>query len=263
MSWARYDDMLPMNKKWASLRAYGTDGAAALGLHLLANTYSRHNGTGGVVDKHVVEMLVGKCGSKLARLLVEVGMFDVESDGWKIHDFAEYHDPSDPNPDRSANDRQKEISRSRAEAGRKGGLAKASKATDLPEAKSWQTSSPVPVPEPVTTTPQPPGGGVHPKQVAREAAELLLKHELNVSRTGPWLASVTERLLNEYDCTALTPQQIHDLERPDAVNPYAPRPPRHDPACVECAGSGWRTVDVETNSVAPCDCTPPAALRAV
>lgn len=96
MTWARYDDMLPMNKKWIRLRTYGVEGAAALGLHLLANTWARHNGTAGHLDADVVEMLVGKPGKKLAGLLEKVGMFEATVDGWQIHDYADYHDPLDP-----------------------------------------------------------------------------------------------------------------------------------------------------------------------
>lgn len=163
MSWARYDDQLPMNKKWAKLRGKGVNGAAALGLHLLANTYCRHNGTGGLVEPHVVEMLVGKDGIKLAGLLVEVGMFDVCEGGWTIHDYAEFHDPNDPDPDRSAAQRQKELSAKRAESGQKGGRVSASnrqaksKGASIlleanREANGEQTSTPDPVPDPVPTT---------------------------------------------------------------------------------------------------------------
>jgi hypothetical protein len=150
MSWARYDDELTLNYKYGRLRAMGINGMAALGLHLAANTYARHNGTGGVVEPHVPELLAGKCGPKLAAILVDVGMFDPVMTGWFIHDFAEFHDPNDPDPNRSASDRKKEISEKRAAAGRAGGLAKAkqtpSKPTGLLEAKRWQTSSPDPVP---------------------------------------------------------------------------------------------------------------------
>jgi hypothetical protein len=175
-----------MNKKWVALRKRGVQGAAALGLHLLCNTYSRHNGTGGFIDEHVPEMLVGGVGHELAALLLQVGMFDAADGGWTLHDFDEYSDPKDPAPNRSANDRRRDMIEKRKEAGRLGGLAKsrrtgdllaesglanspdtfaaapskkgntagqkaravanASKATDLLLAKPWQTPSPVPVP---------------------------------------------------------------------------------------------------------------------
>lgn len=157
MSWARYDDELCTNRKVIRLRAHGERGIAALGLHLLANAYCRHNGTAGVVEAHVPEVLCGRAGPKLAALLVEVAMFDVRDDGgWVIHDYADYHDPTDPDPDRSAADRKKEISEKRREAGRKGGQAngkqKPSGAVDLLEAKPKDCRSPDPIPShPITT----------------------------------------------------------------------------------------------------------------
>jgi len=149
MSWARYDDNLPMNKKWLRLRAEGVSGVAALGLHLIANTYARHNGTGGHIEAHIPEMLVGKDARKLVALLVLVGMFDAQADGsWLIHDYAEYHDPADRQPDRSTDERRRELSARRADAGRQGALAKAGKAPSKSLAMPEQTPSPVPVPVP-------------------------------------------------------------------------------------------------------------------
>lgn len=160
MSWARYDDEFPMNKKVGRLVGRGQIGLAAIGLHLLANTYARHNGTAGVIEAHVPNLLCGTQGRKLAKLLQDVGMFDEHLDGWVIHDFAEFNDPNDPEPNKSAAERKKELSEKRAAAGRKGGLAngkqKGSKASDLLEAndqaKGKQSSSPVPGPVPSCTT---------------------------------------------------------------------------------------------------------------
>lgn len=198
MSWARYDDELSMNKKVGRLRAKGVDGIAAIGLHLLANTYCRHNGTAGEVEAHVPELLAGKCGPKLARLLAEVGMFDVTESGWSIHDFEEFHDPTDPDPNRSAADRKRELSEKRAAAGRAGGLAKAGKdpskplanpgsatASDL--ANGWQNPSPGPGPDPGPT-------GVSTQQTDRLPT---------VAAVGQ---SVIEEALNLYG------KHVHDLD---------------------------------------------------
>lgn len=157
MSWARYDDEFPMNRKVIKLVSEGQAGLAAIGLHLLANTWSRHNGTAGIIEAHVPGIIAGAAGKRAAKLLAEVGMFDVIEGGYAIHDFAEYHDPNDPEPNKSAADRKKELSEKRAEAGRRGGQAKAKQsqgfASVLPgsktEANGWQTSSPDPVPDPV------------------------------------------------------------------------------------------------------------------
>jgi hypothetical protein len=155
VTWARYDDEFSLNRKVGQLVAQGVNGVAAIGLHLLANTYSRHNGTGGVIEPHVPRLLCGPGGTKLARMLAEVGMFDPRDEGgWTVHDYDEFHDPSDPNPNRSAAERKKELSEKRAAAGRLGGQAKAAKEGSKPSsngtgkqmAMPQQTSSPVPVP---------------------------------------------------------------------------------------------------------------------
>lgn len=155
MPWARYDDELPMNKKIAKLRAQGANGLAALGLHVLCNTWSRNQGTNGHIEPHVAEQQAGsaRLGQKLASTLEAVGMFDRHPEsGWMVHDFADYSDPNDPDPTRSAADRRRELSEKRAEAGRQGGLAKAAKASsktaDLPDPLLEQCSSPVPDPVP-------------------------------------------------------------------------------------------------------------------
>lgn len=141
-----------MNRKVGRLIACGQSGVAALGLHLLCNTYARHNGTGGVIEAHVPQLLIGATGRKLADLLAVEGMFDVHPDGWMIHDYAEFHDPNDPDPDRSAADRKRELSDKRREAGRKGGQAKASNAASKPVAELQQTSTPDPVPNTASST---------------------------------------------------------------------------------------------------------------
>lgn len=153
MSWARYDDELPMNRKVGALLQHGAHGAAAIGLHVLANTWSRHNGTAGAIPTHQVGLLVGdtKLGRRLAVLLADVGMFDVIEGGWMIHDFDDYSDPNDDG--RSAAERKAELSAVRAAAGRRGGLAKAGKLPGKPDGKRvaepQQTSGPVPVPVPI------------------------------------------------------------------------------------------------------------------
>lgn len=123
MAWARYDDELALNRKVALLRSKGVDGIAALGLHLLANTWSRHEGTNGLVPAYIPEQLAGRPGERLAALLTEVGMFDPDGDGWAIHDFCHYSDPKDDG--RSASAKRRDLSVARAEAGSRGGRSKA------------------------------------------------------------------------------------------------------------------------------------------
>jgi hypothetical protein len=215
MSWARYDDELAMNRKIAMLRAKNVDGLAALGLHLLANTYSRHNGLKGVLTLADLEGLVGRrLARKLAGILVDVTMFDkLDENTWQIHDYAEFHDPSDPEPDKSAADRKKELSEKRAHAGRLGGLAKAkqtsSNATDLLVANGKQCSSPVPVPVPSSTSldnfhpsrPGLPGGQPVEKlqAVADAYARIALERAVKVNNRDAYLRRARKSALEHAD----------------------------------------------------------------
>jgi hypothetical protein len=129
MTWARYDDELPYNRKVAWLRAHGVEGIAALGLHLLANTWSRHEGQQGFIPTYMPEQLTGKPWAKLTALLVEIGMFEALEDGWMIKDYDEYGDRDDGVP---VSEKMARLSKVRAEAGRAGGLAKAGKRSSKP-----------------------------------------------------------------------------------------------------------------------------------
>lgn len=160
MSWAFYDDRLPSNRKVAWLRSHGTAGIAALGLHLLANTWSRHEGMQGFIPAYIPEQLVGAPWKKLVGLLEGCEMFEPCDAGWMIHDYDEYGKDDGV----SAEEKRQTISNIRAEAGRRGGLAKAaraggkrgskppSKPADLPLANGWQSSSPTPIPTYLTSS---------------------------------------------------------------------------------------------------------------
>lgn len=156
MPWARYDDRLPTNRKVAWLRAQGESGIAAVGLHLLANTWSRHEGMQGFIPSYMPEQLAGKTGAKLADLLAEAGMFDPVEGGWLIHDYDEFSPKGDEGL--SAAEKTALLSKVRAEAGRKGGKASvaakqtASKGSSKTEANGQQSSSPDPDPEPQANT---------------------------------------------------------------------------------------------------------------
>lgn len=220
MSWARYDDEFPMNRKVGQLIAKGQPGIAAIGLHLLANTWARHNGTAGVIEPHVPNVIAGPGGKRLAAILVEVGMFDARQEGgWTIHDFAEYHDPTDPDPNRSAVDRKKELSLKRAEAGRRGGLAKAKQTPSKPsgktEATERQSPSPDPVPDPTTTSI--PTGLHHPTECQDDEDE-------EAQEAGRRESGIAERV------TALRMAEMTHIKHPKL---YAPKV--YETVMEECA----------------------------
>src|SRR5574337_2154942 len=92
MAWAFYDDALPHNRKVAWLRAQGTPGIAALGLHVLLNTWSRHEGMLGFIPSYVPEQQAGRQWRKLVALLAGdgCGMLVAVDGGWMINDYEQY-----------------------------------------------------------------------------------------------------------------------------------------------------------------------------
>jgi hypothetical protein len=207
MSWARYDDALSMNRKVAELRALGPPGIAAIGLHLLANTWSRNQGTGGFIATHMPDQLAGRGGLKLAQLLAKVTMFDAAEGGWMIHDFDEYNDPTDLDPHRSADERRKEISAIRAAAGAKGGRQTASKrVAELPAkapANGQQRSSPGPDPDPVPEEPDDDDNSRGLPPAAVVVVELYVEYSKATStngkaRNGKYADGIRNNCVNEH-----------------------------------------------------------------
>lgn len=89
-------------------------GAAALGLWVLCGSHCSHMGTNGIVHRSIVKLFAGKRGIRLAKRLVEVGLWEPHPDGWAFHDW---HDHQSSREERSG------LSAVRAAAGRKGGQA--------------------------------------------------------------------------------------------------------------------------------------------
>jgi hypothetical protein len=92
------------------------EGVAAIGLWTLCFTWAHRNTrkkgkTPGLLPSTLPRRFVGARGKELAALLVDAGMWDVEGDGWMIHDFVDYL------PD-------KELSAARSEAGKKGAASR-------------------------------------------------------------------------------------------------------------------------------------------
>lgn len=114
MPWARLDDRFHDNRK---VRRVWRSCPAAIGLHVMAITYSAGHLTDGFVDNEFVEdrMPVTRQREKAISMLVEVGMWHADADGWRIHDFAEYNVTR-----KSALEKHE----SRSEAGKKGANAR-------------------------------------------------------------------------------------------------------------------------------------------
>lgn len=222
MTWARYDDMLALNSKVSWLRAQGRDGLAALGLHLLVNTWSRHEGAGGLIPGYVVEQLGGRHGQKLAGLLGQCGMFDDTEEGWRIHDYDKYSERGQA--ETSAAERRADLSEKRAAAGRIGGSKRGSKPEATSRATEKQTPSPVPEPLPCLDTP-PTTTTSHCDLLAAVAVvQATVRIEFDhawrkgaVTHAGPWKDQVTANRWEDYgpalsaalaDNALLTPYEL-------------------------------------------------------
>jgi hypothetical protein len=121
MSWVRLDDTLHGHPKAAKA------GLEALGLHMLAMSHCGQYSPKGHVAPEFVREKAGAKGSKLAKRLVESGLWETNGNGWLIHDWSEYN----PSAEQSAA-RRAEISAKRAEAGRRGAEATNRKRQEQP-----------------------------------------------------------------------------------------------------------------------------------
>lgn len=73
-------------------------GLEALGLHLLAMSHTAAYRGEGHVPSAFPKEKAGSKGSRLARRLVEAGLWEVNGDGWMIHDWLQYN-PSNAEAD--------------------------------------------------------------------------------------------------------------------------------------------------------------------
>jgi hypothetical protein len=124
MAWAKFDDRYDDNRKIK--RAWRLC-PAAVGLHVMASTYSSRHGTDGIVDLAWLEEKIPqpKQLKKTIDVLVEAGLFDVlDGESFAIHDFLEY------NPSKAQVEREREWDRRRKELHRDPDLVAAIRARD-------------------------------------------------------------------------------------------------------------------------------------
>lgn len=148
----------------------------ALGLYIRCLSWACDHLTDGFLPAGIVERRAGAKACKLAAELVQIGLWEVAEtgpNGWKIHDFLDYNRPADV-----VKEERREISKKRADAGRKGARARwdrphegndgkpDSKSMANGMAKAWQPDSkpmaptlPYPtLPIPTIPPPTPPDG---------------------------------------------------------------------------------------------------------
>lgn len=84
MPWVKLDDSFHSHPKVVGA------GTEAVGLYVLALTYSSHHLTDGHVPLAWVRQAAGAKARKLAGRLVEHGLWTENGTGWVIHDYHEY-----------------------------------------------------------------------------------------------------------------------------------------------------------------------------
>jgi hypothetical protein len=156
MSWAKLSGDYPFHRK---VLLVGNEGAGA---HVRMIAWSAENLTGGRVSRAAALAIAAQ---PLIDRLVEVGLLDVDGDGWAVHDYAD-HNPT--GEDLAA--RRAELKAKRAEYGRRGAAALWGKRDgkgdgkpngNLPgkaDGKNMATS-PFPSPSPVSVPAHPSGEG--------------------------------------------------------------------------------------------------------
>lgn len=96
MPWVKLDDSFDQHRK---IRKAGLE---ATGLHARALSHSGRAEEDGHIDPEWVLERAGRKGAKLAALLVDVGLWETNGDGWLIHDFLDYNpSAADINRDRA------------------------------------------------------------------------------------------------------------------------------------------------------------------
>jgi hypothetical protein len=131
MAWARLDDRFHDNRK---IKRVWRRCPAAVGLHVMAITYSAGHLTDGFIDTDFVEdrMPTTKQRDKAVECLIDAGLWHPADEGWVINDFAEFNMTREAAAAKHA---------AKAEAGRKGALARWGDSNDMAGAMAADSSS--------------------------------------------------------------------------------------------------------------------------
>lgn len=85
MAWARLDDTFYPHPK---VRRAGNE---AIGVHCRAISYSAGALTDGKIDRAWLSEVAGRSAAKVGRALVDSGLWELNGEGWVIHDYLEYN----------------------------------------------------------------------------------------------------------------------------------------------------------------------------
>lgn len=88
MPWVKLDDAFWHSKKVRNA------GLEATGLHARALSFAGEEGYDPHISREWVQEVAGRKGAKLAAVLVEVGLWERNGNGWLIHDFHDFNPTS-------------------------------------------------------------------------------------------------------------------------------------------------------------------------
>lgn len=111
--WAKVDDKLHSHPKWLDC------GLAARGLWTTCLSWACDQGTDGRLPRSIVRLHAGADADTITAELVDAGLWEVDGNGWLIHNFLAYNPSAEVEQER-----RDHISEVRAEAGRRSGEAR-------------------------------------------------------------------------------------------------------------------------------------------
>lgn len=229
MTWFKVDDSFHSHPKTAAVSL------AAVGLWTVAGTWSGAYLTDGLVDDHMISLL-SRGSTELVDELVRAGLWTRTKGGYRFHDWSDYQPTSKS---------VRALRETRAEAGRKGGVASGASRSNghsKPEANASLLASgllePPSRPDPKEKQPpKPPKGGesdpafdafwaAYPRKVGKpnglKAWRTALKrgHDPNVITAAARRYAETRRgqdaQYTAYPATWLNDQRYNDTEQPSA-----------------------------------------------
>jgi hypothetical protein len=130
MTWFKVDDKLHSNSKTRKVLA---EAPAALSLWVVAGSWSSDNLTDGFVPDHQLPWLIPVGAEDMARALVAARFWKRVRGGYQFHEWSTDADGTKRNPTRADVEAER---RKKAEAGRKGGLARSKGALSSANASS-------------------------------------------------------------------------------------------------------------------------------
>jgi len=193
MSYGLVDDRFHCHRKPAKA------GAEAIGLWTLALSWCKDTRSEGFVPvDRPLALLEDEddpqaCAERCIARLVKARLWEPVEGGWQFHDWADHQNSAEEDDARKAA-RHEALYEARAEAGRRGGLAKASnakqrQATDSNSRQEVANVAPSPSPSPSPTDPS--GGGADPPGPALPPADPIPKPPTRRPARSPEQAPLT------------------------------------------------------------------------